>query len=275
MELRYRYPLLFSLLSMVLMVSSPVHAADTDSKLLEAARQQSQIATSYALNPYLRANDLKVQVEQGKATLSGKVAEDVTKDLAAEIARGVTGITSVDNNIVVEPTYLPHTGPVRWGDKIDDASIATAIRAKLRWNKDIDSLNIDVSSRMGRVHLTGRADHQAGKDLAGRLAENTRGVVSVKNNLVVSSIPLSKEEREKMDENAEKHNISDSWITAKVKSSFMYSSNINSSDINVSTNNGVVTLTGKVDSGTERALAIETAQNIRGVKSVNSTELKF
>jgi hyperosmotically inducible protein len=260
---------------MVLIISSSAHAADTNIKQLEDARQQSQIATSYALNPYLRANDLKVQVDGGKATLSGKVAEDVTKNLATEIARAVTGITSVDNHIVVEPTYLPHLAPVRWGDKIDDASIAAAIRAKLRWNKDIDSVNIDVSSQMGRVNLTGRADHQAAKELAGQLAANTRGVTSVKNNLVVSSAPLSKEEREQMDEHAKMHNISDSWITAKVKSSFMYSSNINSSDINVSTNNGVVTLTGNVDSGIERAFAIKMAQNIRGVKSVNSTELKF
>ncbi len=35
----------------------------------------------------------------------------------------------------------------------------------------------------------------------------------------------------------------------------------------------VVTLTGKMDSGAERALAIELAQNVRGVKSVNSNSL--
>ena len=73
----------------------------------------------------------------------------------------------------------------------------------------------------------------------------------------------------------ESHNISDCWITAKVKSSFMYSSNISGGDIDVSTNDGIVTLTGKVASGSERSLAIETAQNIRGVKSVKSSALLF
>jgi osmotically-inducible protein OsmY len=67
--------------------------------------------------------------------------------------------------------------------------------------------------------------------------------------------------------------ISDSWITTKLKSTYMYSRNVNGSDINVSTNAGVVTLSGKLDSGVERALAIELAQNIRGVKSVQSKEL--
>jgi len=65
----------------------------------------------------------------------------------------------------------------------------------------------------------------------------------------------------------------DVWITTKVKSTFMYSRNVNGSDIAVSTNSGVVTLTGKVNSDAERALAIELARNVRGVKSVKSTSL--
>jgi osmotically-inducible protein OsmY len=53
----------------------------------------------------------------------------------------------------------------------------------------------------------------------------------------------------------------------------MYSSNVNSSDISVSTDSGIVTLSGKVNSGAERALAVELAQNVRGVKSVDSKSL--
>ena len=56
------------------------------------ARQETQIWTTYALSPYLRANDLKVVVHEGKATLTGNVAEDVNKDLAKQIALGVDGI---------------------------------------------------------------------------------------------------------------------------------------------------------------------------------------
>jgi osmotically-inducible protein OsmY len=48
---------------------------------------------------------------------------------------------------------------------------------------------------------------------------------------------------------------------------------VDGSDISVKTDNGVVTLTGRVDSGAERALAIELAKNIKGVKSVQSKGL--
>jgi len=67
--------------------------------------------------------------------------------------------------------------------------------------------------------------------------------------------------------------VADGWITMKVKSTFMYSSNVDGSDIAVSTNAGVVTLTGKMENGAQRALAIELARNVKGVKSVNSSAL--
>jgi osmotically-inducible protein OsmY len=60
-----------------------------------------------------------------------------------------------------------------------------------------------------------------------------------------------------------------------VKSTYLYSSNVASSDIAVTTQAGVVTLSGKVASGSERSLAIELAKNVLGVKRVKATALTF
>ena len=96
---------------------------------------------------------------------------------------------------------------------------------------------------------------------------NTHGVHAVNNQLVLETgKPGAVAKTEGTD-------MSDGWITTKVKSAYMYSSNVNGSDIAVSTNAGVVTLTGKMDSGAERALAIELARNVKGVKSVDSNLL--
>ena len=83
------------------------------------ARQESQIRTTYALSPYLRANDFKVSVCQGKATLTGNVADDVNKELARQIALGVNGIKSVENKIEVPANYMRRRSPrnaalVKW-----------------------------------------------------------------------------------------------------------------------------------------------------------------
>ncbi len=100
----------------------------------------------------------------------------------------------------------------------------------------------------------------------------THGVKSVANKLVINKTPgvtgMAKASTKELSSA-----ISDSWITTKLKSTYLYSRNIDSTDINVSTNAGIVTLSGKLETGVERALAIELAQNIRGVKSVQSKEL--
>ncbi|AVV82536.1 MULTISPECIES: BON domain-containing protein [Shewanella] len=275
MNLSYR-KFIFTLA--ILLTLSPLQsasAADTATKAMDDVRQESQIATSYALNPYLRANDLKVTVQKGKAVLTGQVDEKISKELAGEIAQGVSGIKDVDNQIVVDANYMPKANSNGFGDKIDDANISAAIRSKLQWNKDVDDVGTEVMTKSGRVTLNGTVNNQNAKDITHRLALNTRGVKSVTNNLKIQSATVSKDEKAKLKNETESHNISDSWITAKVKSSFMYSSNINGSDIDVSTNNGIVTLTGKVASGSEQSLAVETAQNIRGVKSVTSKALTF
>ena len=248
--------------------SSMVYAAAKPSQEVIEARQETQIWTTYALSPYLRARDLKVSVHEGKATLTGNVPESVNKDLARQIALGVDGIKSVDNKIEVQDKYVePASGADRsYGEKIDDATITSTVKSKLLWSRYADGLTADVDTMRGKVMLTGTADTMEAKDAAGKLAINTRGVSSVNNQLVV------KTEKPGLVK-AEVNNMADGWITTKVKSTFMYSTNVDGSDIGVKTNAGIVTLSGKVDSGAERALAIELARNVRGVKSVESKEL--
>jgi len=248
--------------------------ADTASQNLVEARQETQIWTTYALSPYLRASDLKVSVHAGKATLTGTVEEGVSKDLAKQIALGVGGIKEVDNKIVIQPDYVPAKSADRsYGEVVDDATITTAVKSKLLWSRHTDGLTADVDTRRGTVTLQGTADSTADRDLATRLALNTRGVMAVDNKLVVKNAkPTAAESAKAMGREAGK-DVSDSWITTKVKSTYLYSSNVDGSDITVSTTAGIVTLSGKVDSGAERALAIEFAKNVRGVKNVHAKGL--
>jgi osmotically-inducible protein OsmY len=149
---------------------------------------------------------------------------------------------------------------------VDDASITSAVKSKLAWSRYSDGLAVKVDTTRGKVNLSGTADTAEAKDAAGKLASNTHGVHAVDNQLVVETGKPAAVKEGGTD-------IADGWITTKVKSTFMYSTNVSGSEIAVSTNAGIVTLTGKMDSGAERALAIELARNVRGVKSVNSTLL--
>jgi hyperosmotically inducible periplasmic protein len=63
--------------------------------------------------------------------------------------------------------------------------------------------------------------------------------------------------------------ISDTAITAKVKSSFLGDDRLKGSHIKVVTTNGVVTLTGSAMGSDSKAAAEELAKNVNGVKSVD------
>ena len=278
MYTKSRKLVLASAITLALASISAVAIADTPSQDVTSARQEAQISTTYSLSPYLRSNDLAVSVNAGTATLSGTVEEGIDKELAKQIALGVSGIKSVDNQIKVEADYAP---PVRtnrertFGEVVDDATITATVKSKLLWSKNTEGLEMDVDTRMGKVTLHGSAENGAAKELAGRMARNTRGVVAVDNQLVVDeSKPIATQVDEESGHDTSRA-IADSWITTKVKSTYMYSRNVENDDISVSTKGGNVTLSGKVGSGVERALAVELAQNVRGVKSVNATALKF
>lgn len=254
-------------------MSTTALAASVSQEVTEA-RQETQIWTTYALSPYLRANDLNVTVHDGKATLTGKVNEDVNKDLAKEIALGVSGIKEVDNQIEVLSDYTPTPATARsYGEIVDDASITAAIKSKLIWSKNTEGQDTEVTTTAGKVTLKGTAETAAAKDLVGRMAMNTRGVIAVNNQLVVTPAKTSVVDKVESTGKEAEREISDAWITTKVKSTLLYSSNVRGTDVVVNTKDGVVTLDGRLDSGAERALAIELAENVRGVKSVNAKGL--
>jgi hyperosmotically inducible periplasmic protein len=213
--------------------------------------------------------DISVSVKNGNVILTGKVNEDVNKELAEQIALGVAGVSGVDNQISVLADYVPAQKTESYGDKIDDATITTAVKSRLLWNKQTDGLGIEVTTTAGKVVLKGSADSAESREMAVRLAENTNGVQGVDNQLKLDKSKGGV----KLAANKGNTALSDTWITAKVKSTYMYSSNVNSSDIEVTTTKGVVTLKGKVESGVEQALAVKLAENIKGVKSVHSKGL--
>lgn len=64
--------------------------------------------------------------------------------------------------------------------------------------------------------------------------------------------------------------IDDSWITSKVKSEMVADKTVKAHNISVTTNRGVVTLTGTAATWDESNKAAEIANSVKGVKSVEN-----
>ena len=69
--------------------------------------------------------------------------------------------------------------------------------------------------------------------------------------------------------------VGDTWITTKVKTELLADTAVKGTDINVSTENGVVTLAGVLDNQAAIDKAITIAKNVKGVTSVDTRALKL
>jgi hyperosmotically inducible protein len=66
----------------------------------------------------------------------------------------------------------------------------------------------------------------------------------------------------------------DGWITTKVKAELMTTKDIASTDISVTTTNGVVTLSGVLDTKAQVQKSVAVAKAVKGVNKVDSSALK-
>ncbi len=283
MNTKFRKLIIASGVALALGATGGAIAEESSSTYVNDARLEAQISTTYALTPHLETYDITVSVQEGKATLTGTVSEDINKELAEQFALNVDGVTEVDNQLVIDGDYVrPESADTpTFGDRITDATITAAVKSKLVWTRHADGLATEVSTESGKVTLKGTAESQDARNEAGRLAADTRGVVAVDNQLEVKA-PGSAEEPGAVDTAVDKTRevagdtgdyITDGWITTKVKSTFMWSRGVSGMDISVTTEDGVVSLSGHVDSEAERELAIELAEQLRGVNSVDATGL--
>jgi hyperosmotically inducible protein len=64
--------------------------------------------------------------------------------------------------------------------------------------------------------------------------------------------------------------VNDSWLTAKTKIALFADGRVNGSEINVETQQGIVTIRGKVNTAASQKAAGEIAKGVNGVKSVKN-----
>lgn len=159
----------------------------------------------------------------------------------------------------------PALADAKWEEKAKDAWIDGKAEATLLFNTHLNSFDINTDVQDGVVILTGKVDSTVDKKLAEELVTGIDGVESVDNRLSV----IDEAKETLAAEKEESSQLVDAKIATVVKSRYLMDSDISGLDIDVDVKDSNVTLTGSVDSESERALAIEIAKNTADVKDVN------
>ena len=143
---------------------------------------------------------------------------------------------------------LPGGGPVR--------SQVSEIQTRLHEDPDLKNNPIEVTVTNGVATLKGKVDTQGEKAAATRLA-SVSGIVGIDNRLEVGSASLDQA-------------VSDSALTASIKEKLEASEMNRFDGVAVRTTNGVVTLTGSVQSEQAMKKVLDIAHDTDGVTRVDN-----
>jgi len=72
-------------------------------------------------------------------------------------------------------------------EAVSDAAITTKIKSKMATTKGVSATHIKVDTDNGVVHLSGVARDQSEKDQAAQIARDTKGVMSVDDQITIGS----------------------------------------------------------------------------------------
>lgn len=264
-----RYALVAALSSTV-----ALGAATARADALTNARTEGATSTALALNRELANEKIEVKVAGARVVLNGVVASDQNKALAAALAKAVSGSDGVDNNLVVDPS-LAERPPVKSAQQIalDDLTLASAIRSRLAWSVATADAPIEVSVDGGVVTLKGQAITPQAKEWAGTLATSTDGAIVV-NNLISLRAADTRTSEAEAQARLPDEAVSDAWIASKVARSFQYERSLDALRLEVKARDGIVTLSGEVDSQPQKTHALAIASQIRGVRGVDADLIK-
>ena len=149
--------------------------------------------------------------------------------------------------------------PKRVGTNADGA-LTSAVSDALEESGIARTGEIQVESENGVVQLSGFVDSESTQELALRAASKVEGVGSVRNDLVVrTSKPTTSESKD------------DTVIAARVRKQLQQEPGPEvAKDINVDVNEGVVQLSGFVESVEQKNRAADAVASIAGVKDIRN-----
>jgi len=159
-----------------------------------------------------------------------------------------TGIFGTGVSIALDPRSL--------GTQIDDSVMQKNLTARLALSEKSYLLSIKTKVIDGRIFLTGKIDNPEEKLQITKLAWETKGARSVKNNI-------------KLKENFNfKQSAKDTLITAQLRSAMVFNKNIKSTNYQIDTYKKKIFIYGISQSSEERKAVINEAKAILDVKDV-------
>jgi osmotically-inducible protein OsmY len=248
----------------------------------------SQIQAKYFADRDIKARYIDVSTHDHIVTLEGYVQNEEVRQRAVQMAKGTGGVRDVQDRLLIgqAPQNAARSQPSSTGAvatsgaantvntavaRIDDGRITTMIQARYFLDANVKGRRIDVDTRGGVVTLRGDVASDDERAQALRIARETEGVQRVEDMLTVNASVERGAGGQVSDRGSHESlgaRIDDGIIVTKLKATFVADSQVSASGIDVSSNNGVVTLEGQVANAAAREHAVNLARDTDGVVQV-------
>lgn len=195
-----------------------------------------------------RVDSSKVQVDvsNGAVVLSGEVPTYIEWEAALDAAWSVPGVANVENRLDVRQ---------RPDEKaLTDEEVQERVSSVLAWNPNLDKSGIHATVREGVVILEGTVDAHWKRLYIEDLVGSIVGVLWIRNHLAV--VPT--------------HGVLDRVIAEQVIATLEQDAQVDAEDVEVTTERGIVTLSGLVPSWDARKSAEKDASVTPGVSAVRN-----
>jgi osmotically-inducible protein OsmY len=207
---------------------------------LSDSELQQRVRMELEWHPRVSAPDVTTAVKNGIVTLAGFVDTYAKKTAALEAVHQISGVLDVADEIQVRATRGK-----------TDQEVAQAVRSALIWDVYVPDDQIRSTVSGGWVTLEGKVERWQQREDAVRCVERLSGVLGVTNKIEVAP-----------------PKVDASKIRSSIEGALTRRAEREARRIGVAVVDGVVTLTGKVDSWAEKNSVGQLASYSPGVKSV-------
>ena len=152
---------------------------------IDDAALTARVKSALMADDTVRSFDIDVETNNGVVQLNGNVTSQAQIDQALQVARGVSGVTQVENRMTMQPAGASAAGSTTLGTAADDTAVTARVKSALLAESEISGLAINVETTNGVVQLSGEVDNQAQMARAAQVAGAAEGARSVQNQLRV------------------------------------------------------------------------------------------
>lgn len=178
MQARMKFAAMVAAAVMLLAGCSATRTQQSAGEVIDDSALTAQVKSALIADPVTKARQINVETFRGVVQLGGFVDTASEKDRAAQVARGITGVKEVRNDLRV-------SSPQSAGQAVDDATLTIEVKAKLIDDPVTKAHHINVETQKGVVQLTGFVNSTEEKARAGELARTVDGVASLRNDLEI------------------------------------------------------------------------------------------